>query len=168
MGIRILPFIMASSSEKLEKIDLTEQQKNEFKQAFELFDLNKNGKITHKELKKILQGLGQNPTEVEIDELIKEIDADGDGMIDFDEFLAMLTRKANSNQIEDDIEKAFKVFDKGNRGKIGANELREIMLGLGEDLSDEQLKIMIKEIDSDGDGFVTFEDFKTVMMTDDE
>merc|ERR1712154_213204 len=167
MGIRILPFIMASSSAQLEKIDLTEQQKNEYKQAFELFDLNKNGKITHKELKKIMQGLGQNPTEVEIDELVKEIDADGDGTIDFDEFLAMLTRKANTNQMEDDIEKAFKVFDKGNRGKIGPNELREIMLGLGEDLTDEQLQIMIKEIDSDGDGYVTFEDFKNVMLSDD-
>ena len=40
-----------------------------------------------------MHGLGQNPTEVEIDELVKEIDADGDGQIDFDEFLAMLTRK---------------------------------------------------------------------------
>eukprot|EP01083_Nonionella_stella_P227837 807999_1 len=160
---------MASSSDRnmIEKIDLTQQQKEEFKQAFELFDLNKNGKITHKELKKIMQGLGQNPTEVEIDELVKEIDADGDGTIDFNEFLAMLTRKANTNQMEDDIQKAFKVFDKGNRGKIGINELREIMLGLGEDLSDEQLNIMIKEIDSDGDGYVTYEDFKNVMLSDD-
>ena len=158
---------MASSAQQLEKIDLTEQQKNEFKQAFELFDLNKNGKITHKELKKIMQGLGQDPTEVEIDELVKEIDADGDGQIDFDEFLAMLTRKANTNQIEDDIQKAFKVFDKGNRGKIGINELREIMLGFGEDLTDEQLNVMIKEIDSDNDGYVTFEDFKNVMLSDD-
>ena len=156
-----------ASPQKMEKIDITEQQKNEFKQAFELFDLNKNGKITHKELKKIMQGLGQNPTEVEIDELVKEIDADGDGQIDFDEFLAMLTRKANTNQIEDDIEKAFKVFDKGNRKKIGINELREIMLGLGEDLTDEQLNIMIKEIDSDNDGYVTLDDFKKVMLSDD-
>lgn len=156
-----------AASQKLEKVDLTEEQKNEFKQAFELFDLNKNGKITHKELKKIMQGLGQNPTEVEIDELVKEIDADGDGQIDFDEFLAMLTRKANTNQMEDDLQKAFKVFDKANRGKIGINELREIMLGLGEDLTDEQLNIMIKEIDSDNDGYVTFEDFKNVMLSDD-
>eukprot|EP01083_Nonionella_stella_P125891 380847_1 len=155
---------MAASS--IEKIDLTEQQKYEFKQAFELFDLNKNGKITHKELKKIMQGLGQNPTEVEIDELVKEIDADGDGTIDFDEFLAMLTRKANTNETVDDLEKAFKIFDKGGRGKIGRSELREVMLGLGEDLTDEQLDIMIKEIDSDGDGFVTLEDFKNVMLSD--
>mmetsp|Transcript_32035 Transcript_32035/g.51456 ORF Transcript_32035/g.51456 Transcript_32035/m.51456 type:complete len:159 (+) Transcript_32035:27-503(+) len=158
---------MSSGGGKAKDLKLTEEQQAEFRQAFDLFDLNKNGKITHKELKKIMQGLGQNPTEVEIDELIKEIDADGDGQIDFDEFLAMLTRKANTNQIEDDIEKAFKVFDKGNRGKIGPNELREIMLGLGEDLSDEQLNIMIKEIDSDGDGYVTLEDFKTVMLSDD-
>merc|ERR1712048_1513857 len=93
--------------------------------------------------------------------------ADFVNKIDFDEFLAMLTRKANTDQFEDDMQKAFKVFDKGNRGKIGVNELREIMLGLGEDLSDEQLNMMIKEIDSDGDGYVTFEDFKSVMLSDD-
>ena len=64
--------IMAS---KMEEIELTKDQMNEFKQAFELFDLDKNGKISHKELKKIMHGLGQNPTEVEIEALKKEIRA---------------------------------------------------------------------------------------------
>ena len=148
------------------KAQLTQEQKDEFKQAFELFDTNNNGRISRKELKKIMEGLGQYPTQVEIDELIKEVDADGDGLIDYAEFETMLSRKMSSNEEEDNLKQAFQVFDKAGRGKIGASELREVMLGLGEDLTDAQIKIMIDEISSKKDGYVTFDDFKNAMLGD--
>ncbi|ETO28419.1 hypothetical protein RFI_08718 [Reticulomyxa filosa] len=129
----------------------------EFKMAFELFDEKKTGKLTAKELRRILNGLGQSATEVEIDELIKEADKNRDNAIDLDEFIELMVSKMHSNKFDDELAKAWKTFDKTGRGKIGINELREVMLSLGEDLSDAQLKLMIDEIDTDKDNYITFE-----------
>lgn len=153
----------ASYTSKTKKQQLSKEQIQEFKQAFDLFDVDENGRISHKELKKIMQGLGQHPTEVEVEELIHDIDSTGDGSIDWNEFLVMINTKINSNENEDDLKAVFKAFDKGGRGKIGINELREVMLSLGEDLSDDVLQAMIDEIDDDNDGYVTFENFKQLM-----
>lgn len=66
---------------------LTEEQIAEFKEAFSLFDKDGDGTITSKELGTVMRSLGQNPTEAELQDMINEVDADGNGDIDFPEFL---------------------------------------------------------------------------------
>jgi hypothetical protein len=68
---------------------LTEEQIAEFKEAFSLFDKDGDGTITTKELGTVMRSLGQNPTEAELQDMINEVDADGNGTIDFPEFLTM-------------------------------------------------------------------------------
>ena len=65
---------------------LTEEQIAEFKEAFSLFDKDGDGTITTKELGTVMRSLGQNPTEAELQDMINEVDADGNGTIDFPEF----------------------------------------------------------------------------------
>ncbi|VDO06993.1 unnamed protein product, partial [Brugia timori] len=65
----------------------------EFKEAFSLFDKDGDGTITTKELGTVMRSLGQNPTEAELQDMINEVDADGNGTIDFPEFLTMMARK---------------------------------------------------------------------------
>lgn len=69
---------------------LTEEQITEFKEAFSVFDKNGDGNISAKELGIVMRSLGQNPTEKELDKLINDADKDGNGTIDFDEFLVMM------------------------------------------------------------------------------
>nr|7SUP_A Chain A, Troponin C, slow skeletal and cardiac muscles,Troponin I, cardiac muscle chimera [Homo sapiens]7SVC_A Chain A, Troponin C, slow skeletal and cardiac muscles,Troponin I, cardiac muscle [Homo sapiens]7SWG_A Chain A, Troponin C, slow skeletal and cardiac muscles,Troponin I, cardiac muscle chimera [Homo sapiens]7SWI_A Chain A, Troponin C, slow skeletal and cardiac muscles,Troponin I, cardiac muscle chimera [Homo sapiens]7SXC_A Chain A, Troponin C, slow skeletal and cardiac muscles,Tropo len=72
---------------------LTEEQKNEFKAAFDIFVLGaEDGCISTKELGKVMRMLGQNPTPEELQEMIDEVDEDGSGTVDFDEFLVMMVR----------------------------------------------------------------------------
>ncbi|GFR80901.1 calmodulin [Elysia marginata] len=66
---------------------------SEFKEAFSLFDKDGDGTITTKELGTVMRSLGQNPTEAELQDMINEVDADGNGTIDFPEFLTMMARK---------------------------------------------------------------------------
>src|ERR1700732_4116283 len=79
----------------------------------------------------VMRSLGQNPTEAELQDMINEVDADGNGEIDFPEFLTMMARKMKDTDSEEEIKEAFKVFDKNGDGKISAAELRHVMTNLG-------------------------------------
>lgn len=136
---------------------LTEEQIAEFKEAFSLFDKDGDGTITTKELGTVMRSLGQNPTEAELQDMINEVDADGNGTIDFPEFLTMMARKMKETDSEEEIREAFRVFDKDGNGFISAAELRHVMTNLGEKLTDEEVDEMIREADIDGDGQVNYE-----------
>lgn len=126
---------------------LTEEQIAEFKEAFSLFDKDGDGTITTKELGTVMRSLGQNPTEAELQDMINEVDADGNGTIDFPEFLTMMARKMKDTDSEEEIREAFRVFDKDGNGYISAAELRHVMTNLGEKLTDEEVDEMIREGD---------------------
>jgi calmodulin len=79
-----------------------------------------------------MRSLGQNPTEAELQDMINEVDANGDGVIDFPEFLTMMIRKMRNTDSEEEIKEAFRVFDKDGNGYISAAELRHAMMNMGE------------------------------------
>jgi len=87
---------------------LSEEQIAEFKEAFSLFDRDGDGKITSKELGTVMRSLGQNPTEAELQDMINEVDTDGNGTIDFPEFLTMMARKMQDTDTEEEIRWAKK------------------------------------------------------------
>ncbi|BGP34914.1 hypothetical protein JCM10296v2_006738 [Rhodotorula toruloides] len=93
-----------------------------FKEAFSLFDKDGDGTITTRELGTVMRSLGQNPTEAELQDMINEVDADGNGQIDFPEFLTMMARKMRETDSEEEVREAFKVFDKDGNGFISAAE----------------------------------------------
>lgn len=78
-----------------------------------------------------MRSLGQNPTETELRDMVSEVDADGNGTIDFSEFLTMMSRKIRDTDKDEEIREAFKVFDKDGSGTISAAELKNVMASLG-------------------------------------
>ena len=106
--------------------DLTEEQKQEFKDVFSLFDKDGDGTVSTKELGVVMWALGQNPTDAEIAEMIKEVDVDGNGEVDFDEFCGLMIKKQNENEPEEELVEVFKIFDKNNDEKIDAEDLKII------------------------------------------
>ncbi|XP_006662709.1 putative calmodulin-like protein 2 isoform X2 [Oryza brachyantha] len=143
---------------------LSKEQIAEFREAFSLFDKDGDGTITSKELGTVMGSLGQQPTEAELQEMVAEVDADGSGSIDFDEFLSLLARKLRDTEAEDDIRDAFRVFDKDQNGFITADELRHVMTNLGDRISDDELAEMLHEADGDGDGQIDYNEFVKLMM----
>ncbi|KAF9296233.1 hypothetical protein BGZ74_010417 [Mortierella antarctica] len=144
---------------------LTESQLSEFKEAFSLFDKDSDGTITTKELGTVMRSLGQNPTEADLQDMVNEVDADGNGTIDFPEFLTMMARKMKDTDSEEEIKEAFKVFDKDGNGFISSAELRHVLTNLGERLSDAEVDEMIHEADVDGDGQINYDEFVRMMMS---
>ena len=144
---------------------LTEEQIGFFKEAFNLFDKDGDGFIKTDELASVLRSLGQNNTEAEFQEIVSEIDSDDTGSIDFPKFLTMMARKMKENNNKDEIHEIFKVFDKEANGIISMVELSHVMTSLGEELTEEEVREMIKEADTDGDGQVSYEDFKKIYLS---
>ncbi|XP_053214781.1 calmodulin-A-like [Panonychus citri] len=143
---------------------LTQEQIAEFKEAFKLFDKDLDGRITSTELGIVMRSLGQRATEAELKNMVTLVDQDGNGTIEFNEFLHMMSRKMKETDKEEELREAFRVFDRNGDGFINAAELRHVMTNLGEKLTDEEVEDMIKEADLDGDGLVNYDEFVTVLM----
>ncbi|KAL4238012.1 Calmodulin-3 [Mactra antiquata] len=129
----------------------------EYKETFALFDKDGDGTINSSELGTAMRAMGVNPTQGELDGMIKEVDQDGNGTIDFKEFCEMMEKKLEeSGDQEEEMREAFKVFDKDGSGTISAEELRHVMVNMGEQLTEEEVEEMIKEADSDGNGEIDY------------
>ncbi|NXE51941.1 CETN2 protein, partial [Dromaius novaehollandiae] len=146
------------------KLELTEDQKQEIREAFDLFDTDGTGSIDVKELKaRISQALGFEPKKEEIKKMISDIDKEGTGKISFNDFLVVMTQKMAEKDSKEEILKAFKLFDDDETGKISFKNLKRVAKELGENLTDEELQEMIDEADRDGDGEVNEQEFLRIM-----
>jgi calmodulin len=156
--------IHVKTQKELPPIDgLTREQVEEFKEAFELFDKDGDGRVTARELGVVMRSLGHEPTEEELRDMVNEIDIDGNGTIELEEFVKMMSKKVQTDENEKELREAFQVFDKDQDGFISPYELRFVMQNLGERLTEEEVVEMIREADLDGDGKVNFTEFVYMM-----
>ncbi|XP_031722781.1 caltractin isoform X2 [Anarrhichthys ocellatus] len=143
--------------------DLTEEQKQEVKEAFDLFDTDGSGTIDVKELKVAMRALGFEPKKEEIRKMIADIDKVGSGTIDFNDFLHMMTVKMSEKDSKEEIMKAFRLFDDDGTGTITFKNLKRVAKELGENLTDEELQEMIDEADQNDNGEVDEHEFLRIM-----
>ncbi|KAK9147584.1 hypothetical protein Scep_006341 [Stephania cephalantha] len=134
----------------------------QLKQVFKLIDANGDGKISPIELGEVLLCLGHERGRAaeEAEGMVSEVDCNGDGFIDLDEFMEVVGGGKN-----DELMDAFMVFDCDKNGFISAKELRRVLVSLGHDeCTLKECKLMIRGVDRDGDGQVSFEEFRSMMM----
>ena len=148
--------------------ELSEQQKAEVKEAFDLFDTEGSGVIETKELKVALRALGFEPQKDEIKRLINEVDRsdkerDVSGTIDFKEFLEIMTMKMSEKDNPDEINKAFDLFDIDGTNEITYENLRDVAAELGENISEDELREMIYEACKDRYGSVSRDNFANIL-----
>ncbi|KAK6620642.1 hypothetical protein RUM43_010937 [Polyplax serrata] len=153
------------------KCNISKAQMKEFREAFRLFDKDGDGSITQEELGRVMRSLGQFAREEELQEMLKEVDIDGDGNFSFEEFVEIVSNmggtaaEKTADEEEKELRDAFRVFDKHNRGFISASDLRAVLHCLGEELSEEEIEEMIREVDVDGDGRIDFFEFVRALGT---
>ena len=149
---------------ELEKKVMTEEEVAKLWEAFKVFDADGSGAISAKELGEVMRSLGQSPNEIELRDMIKEVDVDLSGSIDFEEFKTLMVSATGDRQSR--LKLAFSVFDEDGSGQITTNELHNIMSLFG--LTDAELDEMIKEVDSDGDASIDFQEFMKLVPSESE
>ncbi|KAI9485650.1 MAG: hypothetical protein EXX96DRAFT_545939 [Benjaminiella poitrasii] len=132
--------------------------------AFLLFDKDNNGTIDSSELGAVMRSLNMNPTDTELRDMINEVDGNGNGTIEYEEFVVMLSRKRRASEIHEELKETFRVFDKDGNGYISQSELCQVMNSVGEKLSEDELNVMLREADIDGDGQINYEEFVKMLL----
>merc|ERR1711990_876567 len=143
---------------------LTDEQKAELREAFDLFDTDGSGAVDFSELHTAMKALGFEPKKEEINKMVKEMDKDGDATVDFEEFCIMMAEKMNQKDGKEEMLKGFKLFDDDSTGKISFKNFKRVAKELGESLSDAELTEIIGEADTDGDGEISESEFLAVMV----
>ncbi|XP_053500937.1 centrin-3 isoform X2 [Ictalurus furcatus] len=143
---------LSAEKNKKKRRELTDEQKDEIKEAFELFDTDKDKEIDYHELKVAMRALGFEVKKVDVMMIVKDFDRGGTGKITYEIFKEVVTDRILDRDPKEEVMKAFKLFDDDDSGKISLKNLRRVARELGEDISDEELRAMIDEFDTDGDG----------------
>jgi len=135
-----------------------------------LFDRDGDGNITDKELGTVIRSVGQNPTEAELQEMIKSLesqpkDQNDNKLIDFPLFCKLVLSQMKKPSSEQEIIEAFKVFDREGTGMISAAELRHVMTTIGEKLTETEVDEMLREADVDSDGHINYIEFIKILVS---
>ncbi|POS85915.1 hypothetical protein EPUL_002225 [Erysiphe pulchra] len=160
---------------------ISEEQREEISEAFNLFDLDKDQHIDYHEFKVALKALGFDLPKNNIVNLLtshgtsQPSQAQGHGkstntvplsrpLLSFPAFQSIAAKLIAERDPRDEILRAFELFDMDNKGIINLDDLRRVAQDLGEGLEDEELIAMIEEFDLDGKGGVGREEFVNICM----
>ncbi|KAJ0016474.1 hypothetical protein Pint_09935 [Pistacia integerrima] len=142
---------------------LSEEEIKGLKAMFANMDTDNSGTITYEELKSGMARLGSKLSEAEVKQLMEAADVDGNGTIDYIEFISA-TMHRHRLERDEHLFKAFQYFDKDSSGYITRDELETAMkeYGIGDEAS---IREVISEVDTDNDGRINYEEFCTMMRS---
>jgi len=145
----------------IKRLAIPEDKILEYKEAFDMFDKDGGGTISASEIVKIMKNFGYPIKKAEAQKMIAEIDDNGDGEIDFEEFVTLMEKQTNYVEETDEelVLRAFKSFDKDHDGKITNYEFKYILTQMGNKFSDDELKELFEECNLDITGILNYQDF---------
>ncbi|WCJ35991.1 calcium-dependent protein kinase 1 [Euphorbia peplus] len=129
---------------------------------FTLMDTDNDGKITYEELRAGLRKVGSQLAEPEIKMLMEVADVDGNGTLNYGEFVAV-TIHLQKMENEEHFRRAFMFFDKDGSGYIEIDELREALADEYGETDNDVLHDILREVDTNKDGCISYEEFVTMM-----
>ncbi|XP_059631869.1 probable calcium-binding protein CML29 [Cornus florida] len=132
-------------------------------ESFRAFDSDNDGSITAAELGGIMGSLGYNPSEQEVRAMMQRGDTNRDGLLSIEEFLDMNTNELEVGSIATSLRRVFEALDFEDDDVVTGEELHEAMNDIGLQLSLDDCQDIIASVDGNGNGTVSFEDFKLVV-----
>merc|ERR1711998_80870 len=143
---------------------LNDMQRELFEDAFRMFDKDGSGTIDCSEFRDVCRQIGIIPTDSELQMMIEEIDTDNSGDIDMDEFVNAISNKMVDAESEDHIRAAFQMFDNDDSGHLSRDEIHEVLLHLGDNLTPDVIDKLISIADVDSDGQIDAKEFVAMVL----
>jgi calmodulin len=148
------------------EVKLTEAQLTAAKSAFKNFDKKNEDKIKVGDIEAALKKLGHTIKPDWLEKVEHLIDSEGTGYIKYDEFCSIVRKKFQDDEDERELREMFRILDKEKRGEVNTQELRWILKNLGDDLTEADIDDMIADVDTDGSGWIDYNEFSKLMMSD--
>lgn len=145
------------------KHDLTKEQKQDIKEAFDSIDTDGSGYLDVEELITAMKALGLDNGKDDVNRILEDMDKNKDGKISYEEFLKLLTIEITDKDHAEQIKKLHFIMADEDSLKINFNSLRKMCDELGEHVTDDEIKEMIEEADTDNDAEVDENDFYNLM-----
>jgi len=146
--------------------ELSDEQKQEIKEAFDLFDADKDGSIDYHELKVAMRALGFDLKKAEVLKILRDHDKTGHNLIEYEDFAKIMAERILARDPAEEIKRAFQLFDDDKTGRISLKNLKRVVRELNEHLDDDELQAMIDEFDLDADGEINEAEFFAIMTDD--
>merc|ERR1711934_367368 len=129
-----------------------------------MFDKDGSGTIDTKEFRAVCNEIGMDVTEQELQLMMSEVDTDGSGEIDIDEFITAMKCKCKDVDGEELIQNAFDVFDTDGSGSLSYQEMEEVLKHMGEKMTTEQIRRLIVAADADNSGEIEINEFTGMIL----
>jgi len=153
------------SEEKRQDIGLEPDQVEVLMKCFNGFC--KEGVVRAETVEEILQMMGLRVAKKALQDIIQEVDEDGSGELEFEEFCILAARfliEEDEEQMKRELKEAFRFYDREGLGYLTIETLKGILLELEPNLGEDQLMEIVEEVDEDGSGTIDFDEFMEMMM----
>jgi Ca2+-binding EF-hand superfamily protein len=140
-----------------EFIEYDKIREAEFTEAFRFFDRDNKNSITIEDLKNIFKRIGHSPTTQDLMEMMREV-VDTGKQINMKEFLLLMSKRMRDVDTVEEVNEAFRYFDRQKSGLVSIQELKRELIELGETMSPEDLQKLLEAADEDHDGYIEYED----------
>ena len=131
-----------------------------FEEMFKRADKDKDGVVSTEEFKQVLKLIFGKLPKNKLLKMVSDADLDKDGKIDYQEFSKVLKLRIRKNKFL----KAFQLLDSNGDGKISQGEIKLVIQQIGGTLFDEDINKMIQDVDKDGDGYLSYNEFLNIMI----
>lgn len=124
------------------------------------------GSIQREELRTLMETLGLNPTDEQLDEMMLEVDADGSGDIDFSEFVTVMSRTVDATYTKEELIRAFKLFETEDLGQgfVKSNLIEKALVHYGENMSLDKATELLSIVDPEDAGKINYMEYINMMM----
>lgn len=134
------------------------------KQVFNQFDNDRDGKLSPSELRRCVGLIGGELPLKEAEAVVLMLDSDGDGLLNLEDFIKLMEGEGEEEEKTKELREAFRMYDMDDCGYITPKSLKRMLSRLGQKKSVDECKVMINQFDLNGDGVLSFDEFKVMML----
>ena len=142
---------------------LSDEQMEELREAFGLFDSDNKGALDARELRAAVRAMGFEVKKEQVRKMMLDIGREPTQLVSQSDFFEIMKDKMQEKGSKEEVMKIFQLFDEDRSGRITLKNLKKIAMEIGDSSTDEELRAMIAEADRDKDGALNFEEFYRVM-----